>query len=84
VIKKPSKSELETIEANLRLYYTNQPNLPRFVRLATATGDANAINAAWKNETVRLWYLCICHGVDPLEMEHHINALIDDIDWETY
>lgn len=85
MIQRPTKSQLENIEANLRLYYAKKRRIPRLVKLAGENPDA--ISAAWKNETLRLWYLCIRHGVDPIEIEGDAlgaEAALDNIDWETF
>lgn len=84
--EKPTKGQLEAIETNLRLYYAKKNAQPKLVRLAAERDTP--LTAAWQNEAARYWYLCLRRNIDPMEMEHHVEEVIqaelDNPDWETF
>lgn len=64
-LKTPTKSQLESIEVEIRLTYAKVGKVPPEVR--KAKDDKFKISAAWQNQALRYFYLCVRIGVDPLK-----------------
>ncbi len=74
-MRKPTQGELDAIQTELRLLYAREGRLPKGVRLAGPS--AQKVEAAWRNEALRFWYLITRRNLH-IKLNEPILTLVDD------